>query len=265
MPVPQAPRRAAPPRKRAAKSPAPAQRAPEPETLESPAAQEPVPDAAIGEKSEEVGVAALEELSPPHGDGEPEVTEQAKDIVEEVTAPDHPESTTVEVESISPGTTVDPIAPEPESELKHDELVHSTEPIEVPTETHAEDTVEETGLGSAPESAEEPLGSKEVQEAEAEEDEEVRRKRIAERIARSGGFNPFAGGMPPPPPPMRRDSADSVRSPRSATSPLPPPRRPSQHDDESRPQPPPQRRESVGSVQEAEAESPVRKRSMDGN
>ena len=255
MPVPQAPKRAAPPRRRAAKSPAPAQRVPETETVESPSPLEPAAETAHTEKVEEPNVAVSEAPAALHGDHELEIAEDhVRDPVEEVADPVDPIAAEEEHEHEPPSVDEQVLQSEPE----HPEPVHIQEPV---VEAVAEDTADHQGGPQLAQDVEAP----EVAPAEPEEeDEEARRKRIADRIARSGGFNPFAGGMPPPP--IRRDSTDSARSPQ-ATSPPPPPRRSSQHDNEPRAIPPAGRKESVGSVHgaEVEFERSERKYSTDGN
>ncbi|RPD62603.1 hypothetical protein L226DRAFT_568663 [Lentinus tigrinus ALCF2SS1-7] len=278
MPVPQAPKRAAPPRKRPAKSPSPAP-APviEQELHESPSPPPPTDDVTAAHKLDEPDASKdTQEPEPvaPHGDLEPEVTESQ--LVEAVEAAVDSASTK---EEAAEETVFAPKPAEPKaSEESHAEEV--AEPIadvehitEEPALAHHDTEEEPTVTAPAEEAHPEEHVEKHVKESEAEaeleppveepeEDEAARRKRIAERLAKSGGFNPFAGGLPPPV--MRRDSADSARSP------PPPMRRDSQHEAARSPSLPatspkphlPERKASVGSVHSV-LELPSRKQSLD--
>ena len=205
---------------------------------------------------------AHEQSAVPQSDHEPEVAEeQTKEIVAPTVVPEAVSDEPVEASPKPPtrATEVDDEPePEPASELDMKEQVLAEDPL-VAEEPHDELVPEK----DEPQPAHD-VNEPEAAPAEPEEDEEVRRKRIAERIARSGGFNPFTGGMPPP---ARRDSVESPRSAASASSPPPPVRRDSYQDNASRIVPPPQRKESVGSARSsgAEVEAPPRRYSTDGN
>ncbi|PIL22717.1 hypothetical protein GSI_15410 [Ganoderma sinense ZZ0214-1] len=262
MPVPQAPRRAAPPRKRPAKSPSPAPPVFGEEIQESPAPFVNNDQTPANEQPEE------------RGDRQPEVTEgQIEDIVRAVVPEALEPAKVAEVEEPVVGSE-----PEPVSEL-HEEEEHIAEPSvavvaeESAAEEHAPEPVveepqpevtspvePEPQMEDAHEAEPEPRHEEEPApvpapeehaEEPTEEDEAARRKRIAERLAKSGGFNPFTGGMPPP---VRRESSDSARSP-----PLPP-RRDSLQEATSPKPSLPERKASVGSVEGA---APVRKPSLD--
>lgn len=271
MPVPLPPKRAAPPRKRAARSPAPAQPVVEQESHESPSSLPAKEDASIAEKPEESAAAESAPEAVPQGDREPKVTEsQVEKVVEDVDA-----SQTAKEEE--PATVSETAAPglrdidEPESEFTSADLAAQAQaaPEELTSEEssheppHKEESVAETIAEKDEPQTEEPSAEPEITAEPEEEEEAARRKRIAERLAKSGGLNPFAGGQPPPI--LRRDSADSARSP------PPPARRDSQQESGVRSPPPlptsprpevPERKASVGSVQSGR-DVPSRKSSLD--
>lgn len=241
MPIPAAPRRAAPPRRK--KEPpktsdelsAPSQE----EEAAVPEAKIPLPEStpnladAEGEKTEvQTDVDSKQTLttepSPPTNDESPEVPEDSGLIIERTTSPtlvksgDHdvPEdahlpSSSEEDQPVPPsqGDILDLVeegqkeieersgidqpeqdleeplaeAPEDEGTTKHDAV----------TEGEDEPNVLTTEPGVAEDQPEEQL--------EEEEGEAARRARIADRLAKSGGFNPFAGG-----PPVRKPSGGSL-------------------------------------------------------
>ncbi|CDO69885.1 hypothetical protein BN946_scf184884.g44 [Trametes cinnabarina] len=299
MPVPQVPKRAAPPRKRPTKSPSPA---PQPvidqQLQESPAS---LPPATSGEQApieaESAPNASEAEASGPRGDREPELTEgQVEKLEEQIDTPgpakeavDEQAEMVVDSAAVSEPAVeqhaAEPLEPAPE---KHIEEKDEKGPVE---EKHEEEPVEDrhdeepeaviTGeveelKHKEHEAAPEAPAEAATEELAEEEDEAARRKRIAERIAKSGGFNPFGGGMPPPPP-VRRESTDSVRSVRSPlTSPPPHPpipvRRDSHQDSTKSPtlhatsprEQVPERKASVGSVRsEVAEEAPMEENPQD--
>jgi hypothetical protein len=86
-----------------------------------------------------------------------------------------------------------------------------------PAEEQAEEAEEAQQEEQAPpegvedEQAEEPAPAQE--ELTEEEEEAARKKRVMERMAKMGGFNPFAAQMQGRPAvPVRRESEQSVRS-----------------------------------------------------
>jgi hypothetical protein len=207
MPVPAAPRRAAPPRKKAVKSPPPAGK-PTPTTSDT-----------VQVDSEEQLVDKSPKDSTVQGDREEEIGEvnESADPAPEV--------------SQKHGTLVNVLGEEANM-TKEPSPFSSKEAREVPTNEHEEETVskaEETtqvpeppvqqasqSSTSEPESVEEsPVieKSKFVEEPEPveeqEDEEEARRKRIAEKLAKMGGINPLA------PPPPRRQSTVSYEDPGS--------------------------------------------------
>lgn len=201
MPVPVGPRRAAPPRRRPAKSPAPS----------------PVEDRQKNRES----LASLDITSHPISDSEGAPKEEPLSVVTEpvLESPTEPATTrTVNEGLLSPHVVeadvadirVSPESPSfqgridlPEAPTKTSESGQELGPDEisdVPVEEH---------LSPAPEPS---VPSVE----EEEEDEETRRNRVAERIAKMGGISPFA------PPPLQRKSSTSsnvsdVVAPQSST------------------------------------------------
>ena len=262
MPVPQAPRRAAPPRKRPAKSPSPAS-----PVLDDGIQESPSPLISTDE------AASIEQPRDP-GDRQPEVTEgQIEDVVKEVIPHAHEPAKVAEVEEPVASLEAEPIpeayederVAEPHAAVVPEEPVaegHAPQPVAeepqpeasspVEPELHTEDIHEAEPQMQQHEEEHAPVPAPEEPAEEPEEDEAARRKRIAERLAKSGGFNPFAGGMPPP---VRRESSDSARSP------PPPPRRDSLQEATSPKPSLPERKASVGSVESVTA----RKSSLDGN
>ncbi|KAJ3835415.1 hypothetical protein F5878DRAFT_628000 [Lentinula raphanica] len=171
MPVPAAPRRAAPPRRKAAKSPAP----PPPPTEE----QEP---AVIAPSTEQ----------------EPEVPVPSSVDDEKVGVPDK-----VIDQTISTKPLVDDVPPESEITEEPATIV-PVEETPIPTnktEYQVPETIEAIPSVSASVTEE---GEAPVPVETEEEDEASRRKRVAERLAKSGGVNPFAL------PPQRRPSSSAV-------------------------------------------------------
>ncbi|THU90982.1 hypothetical protein K435DRAFT_759714 [Dendrothele bispora CBS 962.96] len=206
MPLPAAPRRAGPPRRKV-KSPAP-ESTPEPSTTaEEAAAQEEPP------KEEEKGVTITESESQSDPSS---LATPGGDVQEEIghVTPTHVEP---EPDTEAPGKVLDdekPIVAEEPPTMKEAEGVpvrddeDIVEPSSEPkgsTGSEAVADTEETAKETASEVAE-----------EEEDDEEMRRKRIAERVAKMGGFNPFSL------PPQRRPSSDEVpTSPKSEIEPSP--------------------------------------------
>ncbi|KAI0647871.1 hypothetical protein C8Q79DRAFT_1008270 [Trametes meyenii] len=273
MPVPQAPKRAAPPRKRPAKSPSPAQQLViDQEIHDAPKAVSPTnePPASAPAENEEPHVAtgAAEPGTP--GDREPEVlVEQKEDSPGIIKAePSQEEEAHEKVTVVGPlalddtqevrasESTIAAFKPEDVAEERHEEQPPVTMTADEEPKALVAEEASEAPIGDEPTHEEpEPVVAAEPVEASVEEPEEedevARRKRIAERIAKSGGFNPFGGGLPPPP--IRRESSDSARSPIASPPPLP--IRRDSHQDE------PIRKDSVGSVR---AETGIRKDSLDG-
>ncbi|CCL98530.1 uncharacterized protein FIBRA_00529 [Fibroporia radiculosa] len=225
MPVPAAPRRAAPPRKRAAKSPSPAPA----EVLgqgvinESPM---PIPGVSIGAASEAGPVELL-------GDREPEMRESRMEVLLEslhIADAGPPDATRECLAAEEAQHAIQPVEPSVAEEIVGEPLasehrlhsetdsVHSAlQPLEnlvEPTAHHQE------GSASSRDEAHVAASDSAFQE---EEDDDARRKRIAERLAKAGGVNPLSGRpLRAPTSPidaapgrhqsLRRDSRDSTAS-----------------------------------------------------
>ncbi len=222
MPVPAGPRRAAPPRRRPAKSPAPS----------------PAEDTQKNRES----LASLDITSHPISDSEGAPKEESLSVVTEPVLESPTETATTRtanegllsphvVEADVADIRVSPESPSfqgridlPEAPTKTSESGQELGPDEisdVPAKEH---------LSPAPEPSVPSV------EEEEEEDEETRHNRVAERIAKMGGINPLA------PPPLQRKSSTSsnvsdVVAPQSPTV---------------------QKRASVGSI----SQSPKRKLSV---
>ena len=236
MPVPAGPRRAGPPRRRpAAKSPAPSttsvpQAASSAEALPEPVestSKEEVPTSAaehmkaqvLEQENKEGTVTPVEEgVTPPVRD-EQKAEEEATSI--EAADTTHAKPTTVgEEETAVPGKE-DTI--EIEAEIAKADLdVPGEQGDESVDDQPSQEEINKV-IASSPLSPRQ-VAPEEHQDEEVEEDEATRRKRIADRIAKTGGFNPFTA----PPPPRRLSAASgdhppisphSVRSPGSPGSP----------------------------------------------
>ncbi|KAI0819247.1 hypothetical protein BC628DRAFT_1423970 [Trametes gibbosa] len=218
MPVPQVPKRAAPPRRRAAKSPSPAPPAVAQVMHESPTASLPTDEPAAAAEKDEMPITSEITEAGLHGDREPKlVVGQAERSTEDIVKP---EEVAEDVSAETKDDTERPI-------LKRVGEEHIAEPSVTSPSRNVDEHIEGKDQGeeetSTTEEPEYPEASPETEaplEEPEEEDEASRRKRIADRIAKSGGFNPFGGDMPPP---IRRDSAESARSPLalSPSHPLP--------------------------------------------
>ncbi|THH18365.1 hypothetical protein EW146_g2598 [Bondarzewia mesenterica] len=227
MPVPVGPRRVLPPRKKSAKSPSPP---PVPELApilsselhESPAPKEGVRSVAetlveaAGGREKEVGAFSENAEADTVKDVPPAEIEPTHSK-ESVTADTEqyeiaPKADAIEAErSTSPSSDLRPESPDdPEVYVKHKRDIDteaaeperpsivapvpiSAAPVEAPLEAQS---VSEGPATEAVDPVAEP--------AEEEKDEATRRKRIAERVAKMGGFNPFSA------PPQRKGSFDSV-------------------------------------------------------
>lgn len=184
MPVPAGPRRAAPPRKKPSKN-APAGPLPEP-------------------PAEEAEVAAVQLASvivEPHTgivDDAPLAVEVSQKETSEVagtieTTHDEHVNITTDPEHTVPGSEA---FYEPVEEPSHQEGVEELVECAV---VHAGEESTHTGAEDQAVQAEQPSGAVEP-EAEEDADEEVRRQRVAARLAQMGAFNPLTG---PPPIPQR--------------------------------------------------------------
>ncbi|KAI0927093.1 hypothetical protein AcW1_007558 [Taiwanofungus camphoratus] len=262
MPVPVGPRRAAPPRKRAAKSPSPASTtvlAAEGTVNESPSSVPGLSTETPTLDSEAAFVASTNEVHEPHGDREPELRgSQVEALLENVDVTDITPTRKGEVQELldqqlipnvaqpmrAPGEA-DKVVEVPQStpevdvgdlKMEHaDPTPHrSTGDVDEPSATEPSiPTVTPTDETGLPPPSGQPIG----EEEEEDEDDTIRRKRIAERLAKTGGMNPLSGPPPPSPPPssppksmtverrhsLPKDEQHSDASPKSTTLERPPP------------------------------------------
>ncbi|KAI0059618.1 hypothetical protein BV25DRAFT_1860250 [Artomyces pyxidatus] len=244
MPVPAGPRRAAPPRKKptpkSSSTPSVPETAPAPvlnsgEVLhDSPATADvdaPVPAEILqGDREPEIGVV---NASVEAGGSIPASTEESVALE----PPDDQEapSTTSSSSEPRPGSEDDPevylkpkhdidtvpeLAPEPSSPLAAEPTAHEVPALQ---ETSHDAEVQEDDVNSREENpSEEQLDVPQEPTALAEdeeEDEEARRKRIAERVAKMGGFNPF-GSQPVASPPAVSPPSALPPTPFAIDSPL---------------------------------------------
>ncbi|KAH7924515.1 hypothetical protein BV22DRAFT_1066606 [Leucogyrophana mollusca] len=214
MPVPAGPRRAAPPRKKAYKSPSPA--------------AEPVAMVTSGDQvttPEQLSVSndADREAELSTGDVQREIGEVNKSAEESQNA--------VEAQSpVSEDLAQDDVptreAPQPPQDVVDEPSPPPTEPVQektLPDDVENNQLVPEAGqsLHDSPAELEdtegphkEPVdpepeqGRVQEEEIEEDEDEDARRKRVAKKLAQMGAFNPFAG---PPPVPRRESTSEVVR------------------------------------------------------
>lgn len=236
MPVPAVPKRAAPPRRKAPKSPSPAPAPPAAEQAvesatevsESPTAGTPqltsddgskVLQDAVHKSLEDEAALGLEPAEKAGSVPEPPKAEEPAPAVQRpreeapVSEPVHEQDPVREVQD-----SLDELALDDERDRGQDE--EPREPKAVPEAGKAEETVveepkpdEPTPVDEAaeePEAPQEPHAEEPKADEEEEEDENARRKRIAERLRQQGGFNPFAA---PPPMPSRKSTADVPKSP----------------------------------------------------
>lgn len=286
MPVPAAPRRAAPPRRKK-ETPKPSDEPPVPSQEEEtavPEARIPLPHSTstlvVDVEGEDIKVPpsvdskpadTAEPSPPPVKDESPEpakdsnlVTERSTspmlikpgdhdDVPEDARAPspskeDHTiplmseeklaevvEEGKKEIEERSGIDQPEQDLEEPLNEASNGE--ESTEPLAMPVEKGGEPKA----LTAEPDVKEDKLG----EQAEEEEDEVTRRARVAARLAKSGGFNPFAGG-----PPVRRPSESSLPERRTSVE-SPGPFKPTLHEEQEPPAQPLARRDVDSLIDEA--------------
>ena len=194
MPVPAVPRRAAPPRKKVSKSPSGPPPIEQEEVAEQ-KEQEVILPAAEALELQQPAAVTGEELLTGEIQAEPPVVEHVAKIVE------------------SPETTFDhPVAPSQPPIVEHQEDPASSEPSlppQLPVPVQASSEVEMEVL--------KPAREVEADQAEEEEEEEVaRRKRVAEKLAKMGGVNPFALATSRP---QRQTSISSVEAAPVSVSP----------------------------------------------
>ncbi|RDB14713.1 hypothetical protein Hypma_016405 [Hypsizygus marmoreus] len=297
MPLPSAPRRAAPPRKKAAKSPSPEQPLPPaPVVEEETLVRSPVPAPALASaeaselaaivaenaKKEETGefqaeVTELGEVEnknaedsavPPPGELEHAIIAEPTPVVptdlaekdamtgESIAAKEPSlevkESTekTAEDEEglIEPPKSVDAAPPSHaasvpedarEDEEEEEEEEEAAKKLHEPLEAEPKALAKEIPPSTVEETEEEPTAQAQLTDEPDEEEEAARHKRLAEKVAKMGGINPFA--LPPQPqrkPSVSSDDGHTTVSPRASVS-----REPSIGSPP--PPPPPQRRQST--------------------
>ncbi|KAG1780702.1 hypothetical protein EV702DRAFT_1079921 [Suillus placidus] len=212
MPVPAGPRRAAPPRKKAYKSP-PVSQLPE----------VPVPDAAPDVSEEAPDAEPTEEsAAEPIPEPEPEPEPEARSFVVTVTSQEPVESPEQEPDpsaeqilvvgdvqkeigevgvSVELGTAEVDLADKVEDE---DDRLDADVPVPEEQDQEEEEQEQEEEENEEREQKEE--------EDEDEEEEEARRQRVAAKLAQMGAFNPLAG----PPPVPRQDSIPSPTAKRDS-------------------------------------------------
>lgn len=267
MPVPSAPRRAAPPRRKKEPSKS-SDEPPAVGEVVIPGSEIPLPEStsnlladAEGEKIGEPSDADMKpvpttEFSPLAKDKSPEptdgpslVTERStsptlvrpgdhEDVPEDARAPSPPENQPVT--SLPEGKPVE-IVEEGQKEIEERSGIDQPEQeLEEPLAEVSKDE-EFTKLGRAVDgegehkalTAEpdltEDMSEEQLEEDEDEEDEATRRSRIAARLAKSGGFNPFASD-----PPVRKPSAGSPLEDRTGFE-TPEPSKPAMHEEQELP------------------------------
>lgn len=286
MPIPAAPRRAAPPRRKK-ETPKPSEEPSAPSQEEETAVPEtkiPLPDStsnlladAEGGKTEVLSDTDLKpvlvvESSPPPVEEEP--PEPAKDlglVTERSTSPTlvKPDDDDIPVDAPAPLNENQPIPPlseeklaqvveegkkeieersgidQPEQDLEKlpNEALNDGEPTKI-VGTAVENEESPQVLTTEPNVKEDTKGEPEEQLEEAE-DEAARRTRIAARLVKSGGFNPFAGG-----PPARKPSESSLPERRISVE-SPEPFKSTLYEDQEPPAQPPARRDGDSLHEEA--------------
>jgi hypothetical protein len=273
MPVPAVPRRAAPPRRKPAKSASPLPAAESPPESEVHIKEEPKSTPSLGEV-ETVPVPAAKvkeeeiEHKAPFLESAPVIIKQEEDDEvdfsslparqDEPTEPHSPEPdslvrdqpSTKELDAVVQDQIESP--PRSDVEYKHDEPKSGTRE-ELEAVAVGEKEIEKLSGIEQPEEAleDDAVNNRPAQpeedEDEDEEGEATRRTRIAERLAKSGGINPFAAGAAFASPPGRKASVGSVKkdvdddpsSQREGTSVVDPPSRKTSIDQ------PPSRKSSI--------------------
>lgn len=283
MPAPAMPKRAGPPRKKAAKSPSPV---PPPQVLDASIVESPEAVPVLGAEAGSIKAVEAEKESKEIEDAGSREPELKKEEAEALIEGKHEEDTEAKPSSgsVEEAKPDEVIKSEP---LKADEVLEEATKEEdkepsPPARRQTEDDYEEPKrVASVPEvegkddshpivTEPEEAATHEGDEKPAEpapeaedDDEEARRKRIAERVAKMGGFNPFSG-----PPPVRRPSGQSsteVTSPvekESSDSVPPPERRASLRKESSDSYPPPERRSSIRKESSDASAAPPRRTSV---
>lgn len=271
MPLPSAPRRAAPPRKKGVKSPEqPTAPVLEEKLVTSPDA---VPNLDPLDVSDAPAVVAENDKKAEAGDVEEEVGQVDKEAG--VEAPSADEVKLLALDDSHQQIAADDDEKDFDKHIKVQEssdIAPSTHGVDVPADVGTEDEeIEDEGylqprsIDDAPIKAEPIAQAVEEPEENEEAEEAARRKRVAEKLAKMGGVNPLA-------PPQRKPSGSADDIPTSPTvSPTLAKRASLSHDDVS--SPPPRRQstrkssgDSIPATQDSASqtrETPARKSSVE--
>lgn len=286
MPVPAAPRRTAPPRRKK-ETPKPSDEPPAPSQEEEtavPEAKVPLPDStpnllADAEK-EKTEVAPDTDSKPAHStehsppsveDESPELVKDSGLVTERSTSPvlvrpgdrdDVPEDARApppkEDQSTPslPEETVATVVEEGNKEIEERSGIDQPEgDLEEPLKQVSSDEGSTKSLEATAEDEGEPdvltaepnvEDTEDKPEEQPEEEEATKRARITARLAKSGGFNPFGGG-----PPVRKASESSLPERRTSVE-SPSPFKPISHEERDMPTQPPARRDTESLKDEAD-------------
>jgi myosin tail region-interacting protein MTI1 len=206
MPLPSAPRRAGPPRKKSAKSPTPPTADIEVPLTEAPDILSTADTPAITKKAEagdvqrEIGEITTESVGP---SSHPEATEISAGFPEKESALNDGDLEVEDEKSIHAAPPSH--APDVPDDAEDDDNEAAYQPLaEVPIE-------HESYPARLDEDVKEPI---EQPTDEAEDDEVARRRRVTEKLAKMGGVNPLA------PPVQRKPSVDETQTASPVSSPL---------------------------------------------
>ena len=204
MPVPAMPRRAAPPRKKAAKSPPPtsAPSISDSAILDNPPDKSPEMSITVSDSQHEI------DRAPEIG----HVDKDADSVLESVEASGSPtvvEFSGVHTDAVAAAGDKQPeVYMVPPSEIEKQECTSEepsaiTEKDEPPPIGNVKTSVTPTSQSENDAANEAPLNNESaIAEQTEEEEEAARKKRVAERLAKMGGFNPFAPRPPVVSPPV---------------------------------------------------------------
>ena len=202
MPVPAMPRRAAPPRKKAAKSPSPtsAPSISDSAILDNPPDKSPETSITVSDSQHEI------DRAPEIG----HVDKDADSVLESVEASGSPtvvEFSGVHTDAVAaagdkqPEVYMGPSSEAEKQECTSEEPSTVTEKDEPPPIGNVKTSVTPTSENDA--ANEVPLNNESaIAEQTEEEEEAARKKRVAEKLAKMGGFNPFAPRPPVVSPPV---------------------------------------------------------------
>lgn len=194
MPVPAMPRRAAPPRKKAAKLPSPTSTPSisDSSILDNPPDKSPETSVTVSDSRHEI------DRAPEIG----HVDKDADSVLESVEASGSPtvvEFSGVHTDAVAPAGDKQPeVYMGPSSEAEKQECTSEepsaiTEKDEPPLVGNVKTSVTPTSQSENDAANEVPLNNESaIAEQTEEEEEAARKKRVAEKLAKMGGFNPFA-------------------------------------------------------------------------